>query len=91
MNEIPQTFPTTTRDGRTVHVSIPENPKPEELLDDALRANLSPQAIAVIISYLQPAKSYDPAADRQVHWFSDRLVKLLGACEFRRLQEELHV
>lgn len=66
-----------------------ENPKPEELLDDALRDNLSPEAISVIVAYLQPAKSNDHAADAQVRWFSDRLVALLGKDEFRRMQDEL--
>jgi hypothetical protein len=90
-NEKPKTYPAKTRDGSTVRVTIPEDPKPEELLDDALRENLSPEAIAVIVAYLQPARSKDATADQQVRWFSDRLVALLGADQFRRLQDELGV
>jgi hypothetical protein len=85
----PKTYSANTSDGRTVKVTVPEDPKPEELLDDALRDNLSPEAIAVIVAYLQPARSKDAAADRQVRWFSDRLVALLGADQFRRMQDEL--
>lgn len=89
MSRKTKTFSAKNRDGRTV--TIPENPKPENLLDDALRENLSPEAIAVIAGYLQPARSKSPEADKQVFWFYERLVALLGADQFRRLQDELGI
>ena len=48
-----------------------------ELLS-ALRDNLSPAAIAIIASYLQPACSRDPVANREVTWFMENLFGMLG-------------
>ncbi|MEQ8784796.1 MAG: hypothetical protein RIC55_00795 [Pirellulaceae bacterium] len=60
-----------------------------------IRENLSPEAVATIIAFLQPAAFYKPAnndtmqALRQVEWFADTLTDMLGVEEHQRLMEEL--
>ena len=79
----------TTLDGKKTKVTIPENHRDEDVLA-ALKDNLSPEAVATIIAYLQPARTNNPDVDRQVRWFSDRLTDLVGGDEaFNRLCEEL--
>jgi len=69
-------------------VTVPEND--EEDLFDAVREQLSPHAIAAIASCLQTNRTDNPAVDRQVRWFHDRLCELLGGHERQsRLAEEL--
>jgi hypothetical protein len=63
----------------------------EQVIND----NLSPQGIATVIAFLQPAAFYKPAngeaaeALRQVEWLADTLTEMLGAEEHNRLMEEL--
>ena len=62
----------------------------EQDLFDALKDNLSPQAVAAIVAYLQPAKTKSPAVDREVRWFADQLTVLVGGPEQQnRLAEEV--
>ena len=69
-------------------VTVPEND--EQDLFDAVREQLSPQATATIVAFLQPAHTNNPDVDRQVHWFAGQLVELLGGDEQQaRLAEEL--
>jgi len=85
-----KTYPHTRPDGTTVRVSVPDDPQPQDLLTDALRDNLSPQAIATIIAYLQPAHVNDANVQRQVQWFSELLIQTLGGPEqFNRLADEV--
>ena len=63
--------------------------------EKAIRDNLSPEGIATIVAFLQPAAFYRPANDdaaralRQVEWFADTLTAMLGVEEHNRLMEEL--
>ncbi len=56
--------------------------------------NLSPEGVAAIIAFLQPAAFYKPANDDaqwaliQVEWFADTLTEMLGVDEHNRLMEE---
>lgn len=86
----PKTYETTV-DGKKVRVTVPENPTDEDTLLPALKDNFSPQALAAIIAYLQPANTNNADVDRQVlPWFRDRLVALVGGDEaLNRLCEEL--
>jgi len=78
------------RGGRKVRVTVPEDPKPEDVLADALRENLSPHAVAAIAAYLQPVRTMDPEVVRQVRWFAELLTKVVGGDEaFDRLCEEV--
>ena len=80
----------TTMDGKKVRVTIPDNPRDEDVLFEAMKDNLSPEAVAVIIAYLQPVKTKNGNVDRQVAWFRDRLVELVGGDKaFNQLCEEL--
>lgn len=84
-----KTYPATIN-GRRVRVTIPEDPTPEEVLRDALRANLSPAAVAAIAAYLQPAHTKDASVNRQLAWFQDLLVEALGGDEaFNRIADEV--
>jgi len=64
--------------GKKVRVTIPENPDPTEVMVDAIKDNLSPQAVATIIAYLQPVRVKDKAVQREVDWFREELVKAVG-------------
>lgn len=67
----------------------------QEAFKQAIRDNLSPEAVATIIAFLQPAASYKPANEdamqalRQVDWFANTLTDMLGVEERNRLMEEL--
>ncbi len=83
----PKTYETTYR-GQKVRVTVPENDSAE--LFDHIREQLSPEAVAAIVAWLQPAHTNDPQVDRQVRWFADQLVQLLGGNDnFARLMDEL--
>ena len=55
----------------------------------ALRNHLSPHAVALVASCLGVARANDRNVEREVAWFRDQLVALLGGEEFCRLQNEL--
>jgi hypothetical protein len=59
-------------------------------LVDARRENLSPEAVAAIASWLQPARTNDENVDREVRWFTEQLAQALGGWDQQsRLAEEL--
>jgi len=68
-------------------------------LSDALRENLSPQAVAAIAAFLQPQRygplnPNEPTAsaevNAQVAWFGERLTKMVGGDEqVKQLLEEV--
>jgi hypothetical protein len=69
-------------------VTVPEND--EQDLFDAVREQLSPHAIAAIASCLQINRTNNSDVDRQVCWFAEQLVELIGGFERQsRLAEEL--
>jgi len=83
----PQTYEATVK-GKKVRVTVPEND--EQDLFDAVREQLSPHAVASIISHLQGARTNNTDIDRQVNWFAEELTKLLGGYEHQaHLAEEL--
>jgi hypothetical protein len=60
------------------------------VLKDVLRDALSPQAVAAIVAYLQPAKTKDKAVNHELNWFAERLTELVGGPEMQgRLAEEV--
>ena len=76
--------------GKKHRVTAPEDPKPEDLLTDALRENLSPHAVAAIAAYLQPVHTRDPEVVRQVRWFAELLTEVVGGeDELNRLCDEV--
>jgi len=84
----PQTYEADVN-GKKVRVTVPDAID-EQVLFDALRDNLSPHAVAAIVSFLQPVRTNNSDVDRQVHWFAEELTKLVGGYEQQsRLAEEL--
>jgi len=62
----------------------------EQVLFDALQDNLSPQAVAAVVAYLQPAQTDNTEVNRQLRWLADRLTELVGGPdELARLTDEL--
>lgn len=83
----PKTYPITRSDERIVCVTVPENDEGE--LFDAIREQISPHAVAAIVAYLQPAHTNNPEVDRQVGWFAEQLMQMLGVEQFNKLIEEI--
>jgi len=72
----------------------------QESFEKVIRDNLSPESVATIIAFLQPAAFYKPAngqpLNEQQHnglagaeWLADTLTEMLGVDEVGRLFEEL--
>jgi hypothetical protein len=75
---------------KKVRVTVPENPDPAEVMVDAIKDNLSPQAVATIIAYLQPARVKDAKVQREVEWFGEELVKAVGgSAALNQLMDEV--
>jgi len=60
-----------------------------DALIEALRENLSPEAVVAIACYLQGAKTKDEKVNREVGWFHQFLVEFLGVEEYNRMLEDL--
>jgi len=54
-----------------------------------IREQFSPEAVAAIAAWLQPASTNNPAVDRQIQWFIEQLVEMLGTEQYNALCEEL--
>jgi len=88
MNEME--IQTVKHNGRKVRRTVPPDPAPAEILIDAIKDNISPEAVAVIAAYLQPVHCGDERVDRQVQWFAEQLVEALGGDDaFNRMCDEL--
>ncbi len=67
----------------------------QEAFEKVIRDNLSPEGVATIIVFLQPATCYKPANDYakqallQVEWLTNALIDMLGVQEHNRLMDEL--
>jgi hypothetical protein len=67
----------------------------QETFEKVIRDNLSPEAVASIIAFLQPAAFHRPANEEamqallQVEWFANTLTDMLGVEEHNRLMDEL--
>jgi len=68
-------------DGRRRRVTVPSDPDPRELLVDAIRDSLSPQAVAAIAAFLQPARTRSDDVDKQIRWFADLLTEAIGGSD----------
>jgi hypothetical protein len=72
------------------------SPADREAFEQAIRDNLSPDAVATAICYLrcaefgnQPDGERALAALREVEWLADVLTEMLGVDEHNRLIDEL--
>jgi hypothetical protein len=67
----------------------------QEAFEKVIRDNLSPEGVATIIAFLQPAAFYKPANEdairglQKAEWLDDTLTDMLGVDEVSRLFEEL--
>ena len=67
----------------------------QDAFEKVIRENLSPEGVATIIAFLQPAAFYKPASEealnglRQAEWLADTLTEMLGVDEHNRLMEVL--
>jgi predicted metal-dependent hydrolase len=77
-------------DGKKVRVTVPESASVESM-EDMLKENLSPHAVAAIAAYLRAAiGTNDPDVDKEVNWFQQKLEGLLAnEQEFNALCKEL--
>ncbi len=79
-------------EGLCALADAPPEPKgiDERVLFDALRDNLSPQAVAAVVAYLQPAETSNPEVNHQLRWLAERPTELVGGPdELARLTDEL--
>ncbi len=84
----PQTYEAEVA-GHKVRVTVPDDTREDDLFD-AIRENLSPQAVAAIVAYLQPAKTKNKAVNHELNWFAEALTELVGGLEMQgRLAEEV--
>ena len=61
-----------------------------DALRNALRDNLSPEAVAGIVAYLQTVRVKKPDVQREIAWFRELLEEMLGD-EVNGLFEEIGV
>ena len=84
-----KTYEATIR-GRKTRVTVPEDPKPKDILADAVHENLSPQATAAVSSVLRTASTKSDDVNRQIQWFADLLTDVVGGGDQQnRLCEEV--
>jgi len=72
--------------------NINDETSPKQLLADAIRENLSPEAVCLIAAKLQPCYGKGEAgqrAERECDWFTELLIDELGTSEYERLCNEL--
>lgn len=58
-------------------------------LFDHLREQLSPEAIVGIAAWLQPATTDNAEVNREIAWFQDQLVQMVGTTPYNRIAEDL--
>ena len=75
--------------GEGRRVTVPEAPKPEDLLMDAIRDTFSPEAVAAMAAFLQAAKTKDRRVNEQLAWFTEKLIAEVGFAGYDHLLGEL--
>ena len=58
-------------------------------LFDHIREQFSPEAVAAIAAWLQPASTNNPEVDRQMQWLIDKLIEMLGTEQYNALCDDL--
>jgi hypothetical protein len=87
-NSKPKTYAAKIH-GKDVRVTVPENPSPTEAFDDAIRDALSPKAVAAIAANLAGATCKDASVNKEIRWFAEHLIALIGADEYNNLCSEI--
>jgi len=60
-----------------------------EVVQEVLRDNLSPQAIAAIAAHLFAASTKNDGVNKEIRWFADQLVSMVGTDQYNALCEEV--
>ncbi len=60
-----------------------------EVVQDVLRDNLSPQAVAAIAAHLMAAGTKSDAVNKEIRWLADLLVGMVGSDQYNALCEEV--
>jgi hypothetical protein len=63
----------------------------ESELFEHIREQFSPEAVAAIAAWLQPASTNNPDVDRQIQWFIDQLIEMLGTDQYNALCDKLRL
>ena len=74
--------------GKTVRVTVPPDEE-QEVLESAIRDSLSPKAVVAIAAHLFGASTRDEGVNKEIRWFADRLLSMVGVDEYNRLMEEV--
>jgi len=75
--------------GKDVRVTVPENPSSTKMFDGAIRDAVSPKAVAAIAANLAGATCKDSAVNKEITWFANRLIALIGTDEYNNLCSEI--
>ena len=88
-DKAPDTHTAQRADGREVQVTALSS---SEKLTAAMRDLFSPEGIAGLAAYLQNPQTKDDSANRQIRWFRDLLVEMVGGHEhLGRLYDEIGI
>ena len=60
-----------------------------EVVRDVLRDNLTPQAVAAIAAHLFAASTKNDGVNKEIRWFADQLVSMVGTDQYNALCEEV--
>ena len=75
---------------RKTNVMVGYSGEMEDILRDALRDNLSPEAVVGIAACIVSADLIKkPDVRKQVCWFRDLLIGMVGVDEYNRMLEEI--
>lgn len=61
----------------------------EAELFEHLREQFSPEAVAAIAAWLQPASTNNPEVNRQIQWLIDKIIEMLGTEQYNALCDDL--
>jgi len=66
--------------GRMVNVTVPEDVSNREILIDAIKESMSPEAVAAMVPFLRSAqvRKTKPEVTRQINWFANVLAEAVG-------------
>ena len=70
-----------TFEGQTRRVTVPADPTPAELLADAIKDTLSPEAVAAVVAALGTVTTNTRDTNRELAWFAEQLVTMVGGPE----------
>ena len=58
-------------------------------LDDAIRDNLSPEAVVAIAAHIRAASCKTASVNKEMQWFANHLVNLIGIENYNPIIEEI--